>query len=363
MTTTPDTRPVALLLRASAERGVRGTRGALTKVLRVDPHTMNVLEVDLPGARPDRSVAGRASDTPLLSRVQRAAGGWPEVTRRLDERTPRVVVAVDPVSAAAAALWRETGKLSAPLVGVTCGLRLGEAWTAAQLDRLSVADEIMARASHGHGVSAERLVPCGVPVCGGFSTPSPDEKREYRQRYGLAPDRPLVLLVTDGLEPWIDDIVTALAEVTDRADLLVDVEFDDETARRVKDRAARQDAPVRLFGKVDEAGELWAASTVVVARPHLYIEQRVLNMRLPLVCLAPQDRAEKEVADLYRSRGIGRRVDRPVDLARQLAHLLRPDQLTGAQHAMLGISSRAAAKKVARMVAQVGVEGTVGPPP
>ena len=64
-----------------------------------------------------------------------------------------------------------------------------------------------------------------------------------------------------------------------------------------------------MFGKVDEAGPLWAAADLVVAKPLVYVEQRAIALRLPYVHLLPSDEHERETARIYVDRGIGRSVD------------------------------------------------------
>jgi hypothetical protein len=346
-----------LMLWTSAERGLRGMRRSLAGSLRAEPHGLDVVDIDLPEALSGKAMVSRVAgmvDGRLESALV-ASLGWGEVESRLAGRTPRVVVVLDPVAAAAVDTWRSKGLIHAPLVGVTCGLRLDPGWAGTAVDRLAVADEVMAEGGLELGLPAECLVPAGVPVCGGFSTPA-DEWEDYRRHFGLALDKPVVLVVTDGLEDDLTGALFQLSMLGDKATLLFDVDKDDKSADLLRRRAALYEVAARMFGKVDEAGQLWAASSVVVGRPHLYIEQRVVNLRLPFVCLLPRGKAESEVADVYASRGIGRRVDNMATLAAELDLLLQPEAMDEARQGLLGISRGKAVKAVARLVAQVGAE-------
>ncbi len=346
-----------LMLWTSAERGLRGMRRSIAGSLRTPPHDLEVIDIDLPAALSGGAVVSRVAGMVdgRLEAALLASLGWSEVEARLAGRSPRVVVVLDPLAASAVDTWRSKGLLKAPVVGVTCGLRLDPAWASTAVDRLAVADEVMAEVGLEAGLPAECLVPCGVPVCGGFATPS-DDWEEHRRRYGLPLDRPLVLVVSDGLEDHLTGALFQLSMIGDKATLLFDTAKDEKSADLLRRQAALYEVKARMFGKVDEAGELWAASTLVVARPLLYIEQRVVNLRLPLVCLMPKGKAEGEVAEVYKTRGIGRRVDNMATLAAELDLLLAPATLEEAKHALLGISRGRAVKKVARLVAQVGAQ-------
>ena len=353
----PTDNKTVLMLWTSAERGLRGMRRSLAGSLRAEPHGLDVIDIDLPEALSGKAMVSRVAgmvDGRLESALV-ASLGWGEVESRLAGRSPKVVVVLDPVAAAAVDTWRSKGLLRAPLVGVTCGLRLDPAWASTAVDRLAVADEIMAQGGLELGLPAECLVPCGVPVCGGFSTPS-DEWEAYRRHFGLPLDKPVVLVVTDGLEEDLSGALFQLSMLGDQATLLFDVDKDERSAELLRRRAALYEVEARMFGKVDEAGQLWAACSLVVARPQLYIEQRAVNLRLPYVCLLPRGKVEGEVADVYASRGIGRRVDNMATLAAELDLLLAPDALEEARQGLLGISRGKAVKVVARMVAQVGAE-------
>jgi UDP-N-acetylglucosamine:LPS N-acetylglucosamine transferase len=345
-----------LLLWATTERGIYSSGRTLGGILAGPPHRLEVVQVDLPDAlavpRVVTRVAGRIAGR--LEAAVVASLGWPEVASRLDRLRPRVVVAMDPVAAAAADTWRGKGLLRAPLLGVVPGLWFDPAWARTAVDRLSVADETQAEKALELGLPAECLVPCGIMVCGGFSSIAESEKERLRERFDLPADRPLVLVVTDGLDPdALTGALFQLSMVADRAALLFDVAQDDDAADLLRRRSGLYGVQARMFGKVEEAGELWAAADLVVARPHLYVEQRVVANRLPLVSLLPADERERQVASIFRERGVGRVVEHLSTLAAEVEMMLAPPTLESARQTLVRISKRRASEEVARLVAQV----------
>jgi UDP-N-acetylglucosamine:LPS N-acetylglucosamine transferase len=356
--TTENNRDV-LVLWADAEHGIRSVARTLCGILEEEPHGLRVTWVDVPEALAARSLVQQMASM-IGTRLEAAVVstlGWPAVQERLSGRSPRVVVALDPVSAAAVDVWRGKGLLRAPLVGVVNGLYMDPAWARTAVDRLAVADEIQAEEALDLGLPPECLVPVGVPVCGGFSSPSYDERDQYRQRFGLPADRPVVLTVTHGLElDQLSGVLFQLSMLADRMALMFDVAKDDDGADLLRRRARLYEVPARMFGKVEEAGELWAASDVVLARPHLYVEQRVVPQRIPLICLHPQGELERKRARVYSQRGIGREVHNPATLAAEVELLLRPGPLQEARQKLAEITRRVAADDLARLVAQVGAQ-------
>jgi UDP-N-acetylglucosamine:LPS N-acetylglucosamine transferase len=349
------TRPLALILWSADDVGIRSAARVLASMLAAAPHELDVVEVDLPKALSGRSllhslasIAGRRAEAAALASL-----GWSAVEGQLGGRRPQVVVTMDPAAASAVDAWRGKGLLRAPQVGVLGGLRLDPAWARTAVDRLSVADPSQAEVAVQLGLPEECLVPCGIPVCGGFSSVSPDEKEELRRRFGLPVDRPVVLVVTDGLAP--DQLTGALFQlsmVSERAALLFDVARDDEGAELLRRRASLYGVQAQMFGKVEEAGHLWAAADVVVARPHSYVEQRALALRLPLICL-PADEEERETGQIWLRRRVGRTVEQLATLAAEVETQIAPAALLESRQTIGEISRRSSTTEIARLVAQV----------
>ncbi len=347
-----------LLLWADPRRGIKSIARTIAGTLEAAPHNLRLTQVDLPEAMAARSLVQQVASM-IGTRLEAAvvsSMGWPPVEEALAGRKPRVVVAMDPVAAAAVDAWRAKGHLRAPLVGVVSSLWLDPAWASTAVDRLSVVDETQAEAALDQGLPAECLVPCGVPVCGGFSSIQPDDKEPLRKAFDLPVGRPVVLVVTDGLDS--DQLTGALLQlgmVAENATLMFDVARDDEAADLLRRRAGLYGIKARMFGKVEEAGQLWAAADAVVARPLAYVEQRVIPNRLPLICLHPRGEAEQQAARCYRDQGVGAVVEHPATLAAEVEMLLQPDTLQQARQRMQQMSKVKAADDVARLVAQVRV--------
>jgi hypothetical protein len=345
-----------LLTWASPRKGVRSVGKTLEGWISSAPHDLDAVVVDLPEQLAGQSLlhslsswTGVKLETTLL-----ATRGWPVVQEQIGSRVVRAVVALDPSAASAVDRWRAEGRIRAPLLGLTLGLRLDPAWARTGVDRLAVADEQQAEAGAELGLPAECLVPCGVPVCGGFSSVPPDDKPPLRRAFDLPEEGHVVLVVTDGLEP---DVLTGalfqLSLVAERATIMFDVAADDDAADLLRRRAGLYGVEARMFGKVEEAGQLWAAADVVVARPQIYIEQRAIALRLPYVHVLPADELERETARVYVDRGIGRVVEHISTLAAEIDMQLEPPALAEARQRMGEVSRRTAAVDVARLIAQV----------
>jgi hypothetical protein len=174
-----------------------------------------------------------------------------------------------------------------------------------------------------------------------------------RTHFGFSASVPVVLTVCDGLEPEVlSGALFQLGMIGERATLLFDVARHETAADLLRRRAGLYGVRAQIFGKVNDAPQLWAASTIVVARPHDYVEQRALALRLPLCALA-FGREEQETGRIWVERGIGRVATSVATLGAELELLLEPAGLARAQQKIGAISKRSAALEIARLVAQV----------
>lgn len=344
----------ALLVSALGDHGVGSAARTVASLLEGEPHRIPVARVDLAalaagGPLPALGkLVGGATETRILGNL-----GWSAIEGELRGSPPRVILATDPLAAAVADQWRSRGLLRAPVVGMVNGLWLDPAWASTAVDRLAVADLAQGEQALELGLPAEAVVPCGVPVCGGFAIPT-DDRASYRAHFGLPRERPVVLTVCHGLE--LDALSSALFQLgllEERATILFDVARHDTAADHLRRRAALYGIQAQMFGKVEDAGSLWAASSVVVARPHLYVEQRALALRTPACFVAMEQAAERETAREWVARGIGRSAPSLAALGAELELLLEERALTVAEQRLGAITGRNAASEVARLVAQV----------
>jgi UDP-N-acetylglucosamine:LPS N-acetylglucosamine transferase len=349
----------ALILWSSSERGLRSVGRLLSGLLAAEPHALSTVEFDLGSTLGSKgllvslaSLAGKGAEIAAF-----AALAWPAVEALLSGRRPRVIVALDPPAAAVAGAWRTRGLLRAPVVGVLSGLHLDPLWGVARVDRLSVADAVQAEAALAIGLPAECIVPSGIPVCGGFSSVSPDEKAEHRRRHGIALSRPVVLVVTDGLgEETVASALFQLGLLDEKASILFDVAYDDGSAELLRRRAPIFGVRAQMFGKVEDAGQLWAAADLVVARHHLYVEQRALSLRLPYIVLLPKGEAELAAAASYTVRRIGRSITSLSTLAAELELQIVPETLEASRRTIVSITKRKASDEIGRLIAQVAAQ-------
>jgi hypothetical protein len=219
------------------------------------------------GPAPLRRVAdllGRVSGRTLSGAL--AAVGGSRFGAEIAAAPPDVVVALDPIAAAAALEWRRGGRIGAPVLGVCLDLEPA-AWHGVDVDRLAVADDLSAAEATGRA-AGERVVVTGVPVAPEIGAAALEERAALRARFGFSAARRLVLLDARFLDHA--ELTAALLQVglvASRTDVLFDAGDDAATAALLRAAAPVHALKARMFGDVPEAPLYWRAADLSVIGP------------------------------------------------------------------------------------------------
>ncbi|MCK5798873.1 MAG: hypothetical protein KAI47_16890, partial [Deltaproteobacteria bacterium] len=225
------------------------------------------------------------------------------------------VIALDTTAAIIVDRWTTKGLISAPVVGLNSRLCLDSAWRR-HVDRLLVVDERQAEAARAAGFAPEDVQVVGVLPGPRIAASARMARSALRERFGLALDVPVVLIVVEGL----DELTTVLFQTTlisVPCQILFDVKDDKEAAALLRRRAKGFGVRAQIFGRVDEAADLWASADVIVARPTPRVETRAVFLREALVAVV-DDEAELRVGEAFRQREIGRTVGNMTLLASEV---------------------------------------------
>jgi processive 1,2-diacylglycerol beta-glucosyltransferase len=130
-----------------------------------------------------------ASDSPLTFGMTRL--GTVALGRLLRQLAPDVVVTVHATPSAAMASLVQAGERVPPHTTVVTDFVAHSQWMARHVDRYCVAADEVRHEFVARGIPRERIAVTGVPVRRSFERPA--DRLEARQRFGLDPDRPVVL--------------------------------------------------------------------------------------------------------------------------------------------------------------------------
>ncbi len=304
--------PRIAILHATAGSGHRSAAVAIAKAIAAREPTATVHEVDtlVFASRFYRTAYSEgynamAQRAPRLwgalyalwaqQRVHKSAGPTREAFDRLALRSlvrvverdrPDAIVCTHFLPVEALYPMRARGKLRVPLHVVITDFTAHPMWAYPHVDRYFVASDEVAAELAGHGVPRERIEVTGIPVDPRFG--EPHGRDVVRARFGLSPDRPLVLVMGGGggVGPMAE-LAERLAALPAEPQVLVLCGTNERLLAEVQAQGATTGGRVRGMAFTPHVDLLLEAADLVVSKAGGLTCAEALVKRTPLVVFRP----------------------------------------------------------------------------
>jgi 1,2-diacylglycerol 3-beta-galactosyltransferase len=196
-------------------------------------------------------------------------------------------------------------------------------WFVPGVTRCLVPTEGARRRALACGVSAERILVTGLPVSPRFAAAAHEDPCVVRQRLGLEPDRPVVLLVSgaEGMGP-LHRLCTAVTGSGVPAQLVVIAGRNERLRAKLASEA--WPLPVRVEGFVHNMPEWMRAADLLVSKAGPSTISEALVMGLPLVLSGALPGQERPNVDHVVQAGAGVWAPTPRRVAGAVRELLAP---------------------------------------
>ena len=311
--------PTMLLVVTGVGHGQKGTARALLDEFRKkrDPRSALVdLDDCLTGSELFAAARGETNITEsTLEKIQALA---------MDRTSGNLqhLVALDPV----AGRLVSNALPGKPLALVQCGVTADARWPVEAASMAIVPDQAAAKDFLARGMSSDRIVPLGIPLCPGFALGPSTDGSEAAAQLGMDPARPIIILAAEALAPFdVLRAAKALAQPPGLLQVAVDLAGDWEADEAFKNEESLPDKDIRPFGKTDMAPTWWASADLVVCHPSDHIVSRALALGKPLVTLPPDRPSALRVIRAISDRQVGlaakRWEDFPATVAKALSLL------------------------------------------
>ena len=247
-------------------------------------------------------------------------------------------------------LMRETNRqrIACPVWLQVTDYDLHNMWLVPGMGGYFAATDEVAHRMRARGLPADRLHVTGIPVMPAFSNPQSPllERGACRTKLGLAPGRPVVLMVSGGhgvgdLATMVESVLALPGEFQ-----VISVAGRDATAKAALDLLAfRHAGRLLAIGYTDEMQTLMAAADLVVTKPGGLTVSECLALGRPMLLISPIPGQEEHNAGFLMEQGaawlaydgiglcykIARLMSEPMQLAAMAAHSRRLGQPGAAQ--------------------------------
>ncbi len=284
---------------------------------------------------------------------------YPRVLRLFRDHPADIIVSFHPVPVYTISRALEWTRLPTPFIAVGTDLVvMHAAWVAPRVQRYLVATEAARDQLLQHGVEPERIEVTGLPIGPQFRRVAAEDPTAVRQRLGLEPDQPTVLLMGGGVgfEP-LEAVARAVAAATPTAQLVVIAGQNERLRERLS--AIPWPAPTRIEGFVENIHEWMRAADVLVTKAGPTTIAEALTIGVPIVLWGAIPAQETPNVHLVVQAGAGIWAPGPERAAAAVARLIADP---AARRVAAGEARRLASPEAARRVADILWETASHPP-
>ncbi len=278
--------------------------------------------------------------------------------RMLEEHRPDIAVCTHFLPAEIISWLKAKRRLAMPQAVVVTDFDVHALWLCHHYEHYFVALEETRVHLTELGIPAERISVTGIPIDPVFAVAR--DKRRMREKYGLRPDRPTLLISAGGFGVGpIEHLMLSLMKLRHDAQVIAVCGRSDELRQRVErvvaSNAAASRVDVRVVGFTTEMDEYMAAADAVVGKPGGLTTSEALARGLAFVIVNPIPGQEERNADHLLEAGCAIRCNNLPALAWKIDRLLDdPGRLRAMQAAARRMGRPHAARDiVARMLAGV----------
>jgi processive 1,2-diacylglycerol beta-glucosyltransferase len=243
------------------------------------------------------------------------------VLDRLQDFRPHLVIVTQAGAAELAALGRREGWFDAPILAAQTGFCSEPPWVKDEIDIHCVGSEEARSQLISWGVSANRIVNCGVPVEPAFALSF--DQRELRRALGLHVNRPVVMVMGGGMEPArIDAIIRSLEMCRQPVQVLAVAGRNRNMRARLESLRGQLALDLHVFGRSDSIPELMGAANLLIARPGGIVASEALAAGLPMILVFPTPGMEESHLKFLVEHSMALSVARPAQLPSLVSDLI-----------------------------------------
>jgi processive 1,2-diacylglycerol beta-glucosyltransferase len=230
--------------------------------------------------------------------------GCRPVLTRLQSFRPHLVIVTEMGAARVAALGRREGWFDAPILAAQSDFCTEPPWAQNEIDVQCVGSEDAKSQLVSWGVSANRIVNCGVPIDPAFAMSF--DRPELRRALGLHPNRPVVLVMGGGIRPApLDAIIQSLELCRHPIQVLAVAARDRNMRRRLEAMRGQLALDLHVFGWSESIPELMAAADLLITKPGGVTTSEGLAAGLPTILAFPVPGMEERHLKLLVERNVG----------------------------------------------------------
>jgi len=240
----------------------------------------------------------------------------PRLVKYIKDFQPEVIVCTHPFPVGIMSYMKKKGIFTGPVFATITDFTIHSYWIFPGVDFYLIGAEQLLPECLGFGIKPENVRATGIPIDPAFG--GHYDKKELRDRLGLNPGLPAILIMGGGLGMGrLEAAVKILGNSTINCQLMVVTGSNTILKEKLVKITPDLSCEVKVYGYVNNIHELMAAADLMVGKPGGLSCAEAMATGLPVFIIDPLPGQEERNAQFLTGLGAGVRVDER-DLAGQV---------------------------------------------
>ncbi len=249
---------------------------------------------------------------------------------KIQREKPDIIISCHSPMNSMLSYWKGKGLIEAPLFSVVTDFRVHRMWSQPNVERYYVATEQAKKDLVNFGVSPDKIKVTGIPIKPQFAEPKEISKTELREKLGLDPKLPTVLMMGGSLGLGrFDEVAKALNELDTKVQLVCITGKNTAKKKALEELKKSLKIPVKVLGYVNNVSDWMDASDMIISKPGGLTTSEIFAKKIPMIILDPTPGLEEMLVDSIVATGGACNVKGPKEAAKLVEKWIKKPQEKG----------------------------------
>lgn len=235
---------------------------------------------------------------------------------KIKEEKPDVILCTHSPMNAMFSYWKGKGEIDMPVHSVVTDYKVHRMWAHDNIDHYYVASEQAKGDLVKFGVDKSKIEITGIPIKPDFAKPTRLSKTELREKLGIDPQLPTVLMMGGSLGLGrFGDVASALNSLKTPVQIVCITGKNEAKKAELEELQKQLKMPMKVLGYTKNVDEWMSACDMIVSKPGGLTTSEIFAKNIPMIILDPAPGLEELLIPSIEATGAAFRVDTPKDAA------------------------------------------------
>lgn len=242
---------------------------------------------------------------------------------KIKEEKPDIILSCHSPMNSMLSYWKNKGKIDVPVHSVITDYKVHRMWAQKDIDRYYVATDSAKAELMNFGIPEDKIKVSGIPIKPKFATKSSLPKSKIKEKMGLDPDLPAVLMMGGSLGLGrFDKVAEALNKLKTPVQMVCITGKNETKKKDLEELSKKIKMPMKVLGYVRNVDEWMDACDMIISKPGGLTTSEIFAKKIPMIILDPTPGLEEILIPNIVGTGAAFKVEGPEQAAATVEKLI-----------------------------------------